>query len=109
MKSFLDYLKEADEMEDQTSTEGKNGENSEYEEQKKMGLNEEKEHLNIYKLFSDLCAQNNIDMPIDEEEYLLMIVDSHLKEDKNYYSKLKECFKPSDETEVESESEEEME
>lgn len=102
MKTFLDFLKEADEAMgiDSMNTDDKNGENAEYEEQKAMGIEEEKEHSDIYKVFEDFAKENKLELPIDEEEYLTMIVEAHLKEDPQYYTKLKECFKPSDETEI---------
>lgn len=106
MKTFLEYLKEADEMEDQTSTEGKNGENSEYEEQLRMGIDDEiKDHQNVYKLFDDTFKENNIENPIDLETFAKMIAESHLKQFPTYYTDMKKY----EEEKKESKSEEEME
>ena len=54
-----------------------------------MGIEVEKEHLNIYKEVKDLLEKNDIDIPWTEDEFAEKVAKAHLKEMGNYYTELK--------------------
>ena len=54
-----------------------------------MGIEIEKEHLNIYKEIKALLEKNDIKMPWTEDEFAEKVAKAHLKEMKNYYTELK--------------------
>lgn len=58
-------------------------------EELEMGIEVEKEHLDIYKEIQDLLDANDIEMPWTEDEFAEKVADSHLEELKDYYTKLK--------------------
>lgn len=51
-----------------------------------MGIDIEKEHLNIYNELKDIMGD---DLPWTEDEFAEKIARAHLKELKDYYSRLK--------------------
>ena len=68
-------------------------ENEDYEtkpnDELKMGLEVEKEHTDLLNKFKDFCKQNNVQMPLTDEEFFETIAKAHLKEFKTYYTALK--------------------
>jgi hypothetical protein len=56
-----------------------------------LGIEEEKEHKDIYDLLKAWADENKLEMPITEEEYYLMIVKAHLRENPAYYTDFLNC------------------
>lgn len=54
-----------------------------------MGIEEEKEHKDIYDALAKYMSEKEVDMPLTEEEFYTMIAKVHLKENPKYYSELK--------------------
>ncbi len=54
-----------------------------------MGIEAEKEHLNIYRDIEDLLKKHGLEMPWTEDEFAEKIAKDHLAEMSDYYSKLK--------------------
>ena len=53
------------------------------------GIEEEKEHENLYSFLVDYMEMKEVDFPMSETEFYEWIAAIHLKEDIEYYSKLK--------------------
>ena len=58
-----------------------------------LGIEVEKEHLNIYKEVKSLLKKNDIEIPWTEDEFAEKIAKAHLKEMDNYYTELKKMEK----------------
>lgn len=68
-----------------------------------LGLQEEKEHKDLYDIVKKCADENEIEMPVSEDDFFLTIVKAHLRENPNYYSILIDAMKPKEEsTEEES-------
>jgi len=57
------------------------------------GIEEEKEHENLYSFLLDYMELKEVDFPMSETEFYEWIAAVHLKEDLEYYSKLKAALK----------------
>ena len=51
-----------------------------------LGIEEEKEHKDIYDLLKAWADENKLELPISEEDFILMIVNKHLQENPTYYT-----------------------
>jgi len=59
------------------------------EDELKMGVEVESEHADTLDFFKKLLKKNDVEMPISDEEFFKMIALAHLREMKDYYTKLK--------------------
>jgi hypothetical protein len=71
-----------------------------------MGIEDEKEHRDIYEIFKTILDEKNIEMPLTEEEYYQKIAEAHLRENPKYYSELKKLEGTSKNSEESKEVEE---
>ena len=55
-----------------------------------IGIEVEKEHQNLYNFFNNFCKTNKLKMPITEQRFFTIIAQAHLKEIKDYYTRLKQ-------------------
>lgn len=58
-----------------------------------QGVEEEKEHDNLYSFLVDYLEAKDVEFPLSENEFYEWIAAAHLLEDQNYYSKLEEAMK----------------
>jgi hypothetical protein len=79
MKTFKDYLKEAEEQV------------SEEDQELATGIETEKEHKDIWDKLVEACGDA---LPFTEEEFYTAIAKAHLNEVSDYYTKLKEFVEP---------------
>lgn len=56
------------------------------------GIEEEKEHDNLYSFLVDYLETKEVEMPLSENEFFEWIAAAHLSEDTRYYTKLKEAL-----------------
>lgn len=56
--------------------------------QLKIGIEIEKEHLDVYNYFKEYLNRFNIEMPCSEEELYTIIAKAHLRENPKYYQYL---------------------
>jgi len=57
--------------------------------QLEIGTEVESEHESLYNSIDNYLESFNIQMPFDKKEFFRRIAETHLKEDPNYYTKLK--------------------
>ena len=58
--------------------------------QLKLGKKIEAEHQDLYTFFSNFCRANGLKMPITEDRFFEKIAEAHLREIKDYYTRLKQ-------------------
>jgi hypothetical protein len=54
-----------------------------------IGIKVEEEHKDLYNFFRNFCKVNGLKMPITEERFYEIIALAHLREIKDYYTRLK--------------------
>lgn len=54
----------------------------------KTGIEVEKEHKDVYELLKKWSEENNLSLPVSEDEFYTMIAKAHLREIKDYYTRL---------------------
>lgn len=59
-----------------------------FNEELKIGIQIEKEHGDLYEYFKNFLSERGIDMPMTEDEFAEKIARAHLREMKDYYTKL---------------------
>ena len=59
-----------------------------FNEELKIGIQIEKEHGDLYEYFKNFLSERGIDMPMNEDEFYERIARAHLREMKDYYTKL---------------------
>ena len=62
--------------------------NESSDEQLKMGIKIESEHLNVYEYFDKFLKENNLEMPISKNDLYEMIAKAHIEEIPDYYDRL---------------------
>jgi len=54
-----------------------------------MGLEIEKEHSDALDFFKKVLKENDVEMPIPDDEFFEMIAKAHIREIPDYYTRLK--------------------
>jgi len=64
-----------------------------YSSELQMGIEVEKEHMDVYEYIKKFLAKHDLEMPLTMEEMAAMIAKGHLKELKDYYTRLNKMEK----------------